>query len=98
MGIEESYSLRLEYVLYRGYLLAGTTAVLAEVFGEKFEAQRVTALDGDAGRVSLNAEIVWRSEEKLAWGLDILHFRNLVEYIVVKGGEYLFLEWTNQVG
>lgn len=70
-------------------------SMLAEVFGEKFEARRVTALDGDAGRGSLNGEIVWRSEEKLAWDLDVLHFRDVVEFVAVKGGEQLVLESRN---
>lgn len=79
------------------YFLLGEF-MLAEVFGEKFEARRVTALDGDAVQAGLNGEIVWRSEEKLAWNLDVLHFRNVVEFVAVKGGEQLVLELTNQAG
>lgn len=87
MVIEETYSLCLEYVFHCGYLLARTTAVLAEVFGEKFETRGVTAFDDDASLASLNAEIVRRSEEKLAWDLDVLRLRNVVEFVAVKGGE-----------
>ncbi len=72
--------------------------MLEEVFGEKFEARRVTAFDGDVGRASLNGEIVWRSEERLAWALDVLRFWNVVEFVAVKSGEQLVLEVTNQAG
>lgn len=88
MGIEDAYSQCLEHVF------AVTTAVLAEVFGKKFEARRVAALDDDAGPANrLNAEIVWRSEEELAWGLNLFHIRNESD---LEGVEQLLLELRNQ--